>query len=192
MPSPALWPRWTLAALALLGALALPQACLADIRIGNLSVFLNDADVTVQGIVVSAIPSSLHESLHSGIPAHVRFVVELWQQRFWRDKRLQARTIERQIAYNVLTKEYRVISLEGEQRDPFVSKQLREAQRVLSDFLVHKLAPGATLDPGELYYVRVRADVSLGGVNSWFARVTGDAAETTWIQSNLLTPVRSQ
>ncbi len=165
----------------------------AEIRISNLSVFLNDLDVTVQVVLLSAIPSSLHESLHSGIAAHVRFNVELWQySRFWVERRIQTRLVERQITYNVLTKEYKVASLAGEQREPYFTKSLREAQRVLSDLRVSRLAPASSLDPQELYYVRVRADVSLGGVNSWVARVAGDAAETPWVQSSLLTVNRSQ
>jgi hypothetical protein len=92
----------------------------------------------------------------------------------------------------VLTKEYRVASLNGEQGEPYLTKNLREAQRVLSDLRLSRLAPGASLDSRELYYVRVRADVSLNGQNSWVARMAGDAAETPWIQSNLLTPSRSQ
>jgi hypothetical protein len=50
----------------------------------------------------------------------------------------------------------------------------------------------ATLDPHELFYVRVRSDVSLGGVNSWLARMVGEAEETPWVHSSLLTPMRSQ
>lgn len=165
----------------------------AEIRIGNLSVFFNDFDVTVQVVLLGAIPATLHESLHSGVPTHVRYHVELWQySRFWVERMVQTRMVERQLTYNVLTKEYRVASLAGEQREPFLTKNLREAQRVLSDLRLSKLAPGASLDGRELYYVRVRADVSLNGQNSWVARMTGDAAETPWIQSNLLTPSRSQ
>jgi len=165
----------------------------AEIRIGNLSVFFNDFDVTVQVVLLGAIPATLHESLHSGVPTHVRYHVELWQySRFWVERMIQTRMVERQLTYNVLTKEYRVASLAGEQREPFLTKNLREAQRVLSDLRLSKLAPGASLDTRELYYVRVRADVSLNGQNSWVARMTGDAAETPWIQSNLLTPSRSQ
>ena len=100
--------------------------------------------------------------------------------------------MERQITYNVLTKEYRVTSLEGEQREPYLTKNLREAQRVLSDLRVSRLAPHTALDSKELYYVRVRSDVSLNGVNSWVARMAGDAAETPWVQSTLLTPTRTQ
>jgi hypothetical protein len=108
------------------------------------------------------------------------------------DRRLQARTVERQLTYNVLTKEYKVVSLKGETREPILTKDLREAQRVISELRVGQLAPVAALDKQDLYYVRVRSDVSLGGVNSWFARMTGEAAETPWVQSSLLTPVRSQ
>lgn len=186
--------RFILVVCALAGLVLLDSApAEAEIRIGNLSVFFNDFDVTVQVVLLGAIPATLHESLHSGVPTHVRYHVELWQySRFWVERMIQTRVVERQLTYNVLTKEYRVASLAGEQREPFLTKNLREAQRVLSDLRLSKLAPGASLDGHELYYVRVRADVSLNGQNSWVARMTGDAAETPWIQSNLLTPSRSQ
>jgi len=165
----------------------------ADVRISNLAVFLNDYDVTVTVVLFGAVPSALHESLHTGIAAHVRYYVELWQHtRMGVDRRLQARMVERQITYNVLTKEYKVAPLKGEQREPLLTKDLREAQRVISELRVGQLSPVAALDKQELYYVRVRSDVSLGGVNSWFARMTGEAEETPWVQSSLLTPVRSQ
>jgi len=165
----------------------------AEVRISNLAVFLNDYDVTVTVVLFDAVPSALHESLHTGIAAHVRYYVELWQHtRMGVDRRLQARMVERQLTYNVLTKEYKVAPLKGEQREPLLTKDLREAQRVISELRVGQLAPVAALDKQELYYVRVRSDVSLGGVNSWFARMTGEAEETPWVQSSLLTPVRSQ
>ena len=182
-----------LCALALSLVLVPAAASQAEIKIGNLSVFLNDFDVTVQVVLLGAIPPSLHESLHSGVPTHLRFTVELWQySRLWIERRLQARTVERQVTYNVLTKEYKVAFLSGEQREPYLTKSLREAQRVVSELRLSKLAPVASLDPNELFYVRVRADVSLNGLNSWVARVAGDAAETPWVQSSLLTPIRSQ
>ena len=165
----------------------------AEVRISNLVVFLNDYDVTVTVVLFGAVPSALHESIHTGIAAHVRYYVELWQHtRMGVDRRLQARMVERQLTYNVLTKEYKVAPIKGEQREPLLTKDLREAQRVISDLRVGQLAPVAALDKQELYYVRVRSDVSLGGVNSWFARMTGEAEETPWVQSGLLTPVRSQ
>jgi hypothetical protein len=170
-----------------------PAAARAEVRISNLSVFLNDFDVTVHVVLFGAIPPVLQESLHSGIATHVRLHVELWQySRFGADRRLQGRMVERQLAYNVLTKEYKVLTLVGEQRDPYLTKDLREAQRVISEMRVHGLAPATTLDPNALYYVRVRSDVSLNGINSWFSRLSGDAEETPWLRSSLLTVSRAQ
>jgi len=183
----------SLLAALLLAVEAGPRSAGAEVRISNLSVFLNDYDVTVSVVLFDAVPDALHESIHTGIPAHVRYYVELWQYtKMGVNRRLQARTVERQLTYNVLTKEYKVVSLKGETREPILTKDLREAQRVISELRVGQLAPVAALDKQDLYYVRVRSDVSLGGVNSWFARMTGEAAETPWVQSSLLTPVRSQ
>ena len=185
--------RRTLLAIAALSVLGTASPTWAELRISNLSVFLNDFDVTVHVVLLGALPETMRESLHSGIATHVRLHVELWQQnRFLADTRLQARTVERQLTYNVLTKEYKVIPISGEQREPYVTKDLREAQRVISEARVHNLAPATSLSRFELYYVRVRSDVSLAGVNSWISRFAGDAEETPWVQSNLLTVSRSQ
>ena len=156
-------------------------------------VFLNDYELTMQAVLLGAVPPSFHESLHSGITTHIRFYVELWQySRFWINQRLQARKVERQLSYNVVTKEYKVVSTAGEQREPYVTKDLREAQRVASELRELKLGRSSALDPGELYYVQVRADVSLGGANTFLTRMTGEAEETPWVRSTLLTVTRTQ
>jgi hypothetical protein len=184
--------RATLLGATVLWALAATPAR-ADLRIGHLSVFLNDLDVTVHVVLFGAVPDSLIESLHSGIPTQVRLRVELWHyQRYLPDRRIQFRNVDRQITYNPLTKEYKVLSSKSEPREPYITKDLREAQRVLSEFHIGQLTPGASLDPKELYYVRAQSVVARGGVNSWFARFTGDAEQTDWARSSLLTVKRRQ
>lgn len=183
----------TLWAVAFSVAVTTPVA--AEFRISDFSVFLNDHELTAQVVLLDALPPASHESLQTGIPTHVRFNVELWQyRRFWRggDRRIEHRLIERQLTYNVVTKEYKVVFTAGEKREPYVTKDVREAQRVVSDLRGLKLAPASGLDPKELYYVRVRADVSLAGVNTWLARMTGEAEETPWVDSSLLTVTRRQ
>src|SRR5512139_1117010 len=92
-------------------SLALASPVGAEIRITHLSVFLNDLDVTVEAVALGAILPSLQESLHSGVPTHLRFTVELWQySRLWIERRLQTRTVERQLTYNVLSREYKLVS----------------------------------------------------------------------------------
>ncbi len=180
-----------LVAVALIEAIAAPVT--AELRINTLAVYLNDSDVTARVVLFGAIPASFLESIRSGIPSHVRFTVELWQyRRMWLDRLLQTRTIERQVAYNVLTKEFKVASLAGETREPYLSRELRDAQRVLSELRGLKLVPASQLAPSELFYVRVRVEAALGGVNTFFTRFSGEAEETPWVDSSLLTVNRGQ
>lgn len=188
-----LWPVLSgfLTVVLLVVAMAAPAA--AELRISNLAVYLNDNDVTVQIALLGAIPGSFLESLRSGIASHVRFTVELWQsRRMWPDRLLQARTIERQIVYNVLTKEFKVVSLAGETREPYISRELRDAQRVLSDLRSLKLLPASELRPSQLFYVRARAETTLGGTNTFLTRLSGEAEETPWTESALMTVSRTQ
>jgi len=152
----------------------------ADLRISDLDVFLNDHELTVNVSVLDAVPETFQEGIQSGIPTHIRYTIELWQyNRYWRDVRLLARVVERQLTYNVVTKEYKVTSLHGETRAPHVTRDQRDAQRVLSDLRALKLTPAGTMNPSDVIYVRVLAEAALNGENSFVTRMAGTAEETT-------------
>src|SRR5438874_7407770 len=170
--------HWTVALAAVVLALAVPAS--ADLRISDLDVFLNDHELTVNVSLLGAIPETFQEGIQSGIPTHVRYTVELWQyNRYWRDVRLLARIVERQLAYNVVTKEYKVTSLKGETRAPHVTRDQRDAQRVLSELRALKLTPAGAMNPADVIYVRVHAEAALNGENSFVTRMAGTAEETT-------------
>ena len=112
---------WATALTALVLVAATPAV--ADLRISDLDVFLNDHELTVNVSLLGTVPDGFQEGVQSGIPTHVRYTIQLWQyNRFWRDRLLLARTVERQLAYNVVTKEYKVTSLKGETRAPHVTR----------------------------------------------------------------------
>lgn len=181
-----LWAAVALAAL--LVAAASPAA--ADLRIGDLNVFLNDHELTVDVELLNAITPGLHEALQSGIPTHVRYTVELWRHnRYWRDSLLRTKTVERTLAYNVVTKEYKVTTLKGETRTSHVTRDFRDAQRVLSEVRGLRLTSAGTLEPAEVIYVRVHAETALNGENSFVTRLAG-TAEQTLRQSDYRTLVR--
>jgi hypothetical protein len=164
----------------------------AELRVSELDIYLNDHDVTVHVVLLGTIPPAFREGLESGIPAHVRYTVELWQyNRLWRDALLRSVTIERQLAYNVVTKEYKVVALKGEARSPHATRDLRDAQRVLSEVRGLKLGPASGLDPSEIFYVRVQAEAALNGENSFVTRMAG-TAEQTMRQSDFRTIQRVQ
>jgi hypothetical protein len=170
---------WAAAALAALLVVAAAPAG-ADLRITDLDVFLNDHQLTVNVALLDAIAPGFQEGLLSGIPAHVRYTVELWQHhRYWRDSLLLTKVVERALAYNVVTKEYRITAVRGEVRPPHVTRDLRDAQRVISEVRGLKLTPAAAVDPVEVIYVRVHAEAALNGENSFVTRMAGTAEQTT-------------
>jgi hypothetical protein len=169
---------WATALTVLALAAAAPVG--ADLRISDLDVFLNDHELTVNVSLLSVVPPPFEEGVQSGIPTHIRYTVELWQyNRYWRDIRLLAKVVERQLTYNVVTKEYRVTSLKGETRAPHVTRDQRDAHRVLSELRGLKLVPAATMNPTDVIYVRVHAESALNGENSLVARMAGTAEETS-------------
>jgi hypothetical protein len=178
----------TLAALILV--IAAPAS--AELRITDLDVFLNDYEITVNVAVLGAIAPGVQEGLQSGIPVHVRYTVELWQyNRFWRDSLLLAKVVERALAYNVVTKDYKVTAVKGDSRAAHVTRDLRDAQRVLSEVRGLKLTPAGSIDPAEVIYVRVHVEAALNGENSFVTRMAG-TAEQIMRQSDYRTMLRVQ
>ena len=165
----------------------------ADLRITDLEVFLNDHEITVNVAVLGAVAPGFQEGLQSGIPSHLRYTVELWQyNRFWRDSLLLSKVVERALAYNVVTKEYKVTAVKGDPRTAaHVTRDLRDAQRVLSEVRGLKLTPAASVDPNEVIYVRVQVEAALNGENSFVTRMAG-TAEQAMRQSDYRTMQRVQ
>ena len=95
------------------------------------------------------------------------------------DRLLVTKTVERTLAYNVVTKEFKVAALKGETRLAHTTRDLRDAQRVLSDIRGVKMTPAATLDPAAVIYVRVNAATALNGENTFVARMNGTAEQAT-------------
>jgi hypothetical protein len=181
---------WAAAVAALIMVVAAPAG--ADLRISDLDVFLNDHELTVNVAVLGAIGPAFQEGIQSGIPTHVRYTVELWQyNRYWRDSRLLTKVVERQLAYNVVTKEYKVTTLKGETRTPLVTRDLRDAQRVLSEVRGLKLSAIGAVDSADVIYVRVHAESALNGENSIVTRMAG-TAEQVMRQSDYRTMQRVQ
>ena len=157
-------------------ALALVAPAQAELRISELEVFLNDYEVTVHLVLLGALPAGVHEGVQSGIPAHVRFTVELWHyNRYWPDELLTTKTVERTLAYNVVTKEFKVTAVHGETRPVYATRELRDAQRVLSEVRGLKMTPATALDPSAVIYVRVNAASALNGENTFLTRLGGAA-----------------
>lgn len=163
----------------------------AELRISDLDVFLIDHAVTVRVALLGALSPALHEAVHSGVPAHVRFTVEVWQyNRLWPDRLVSSKVVERSLDYNVVTREYRIAAVRGEARTAYTTRDVQDAQRVLSEVRSLELVPAATL-PSQVFYVRVLAETALRGDNTLVTRLAG-TAEQTLRQSDYRTIPRVQ
>ena len=172
-------PRALLVVLPLAITLAVAAPARAELRLSDLAVYLNDHEVTVHVVALGAVPPSFEESIQTGIPAHMKFTIELWQyNRLLPDRLLNRFVVERNLVYNVVAKEYRVASLKGETRPVYTTRELRDAQRIVSEVRAVKLTPASALPPDAVIYVRIRAEAALNGENSFVARMAGTAEQT--------------
>src|SRR5262245_8882189 len=186
------WPTGIVAvALGLLLMAGSALGAASTLRISNLVVTNSNSTLVVTLVLLGAMPDGIVEGLGTGIPAAVRFQIELWQYNsWWVDRRVVAKLVERQVLYDVLTKEFRVAAVQGEEREPYVTRDVWEAERVLSELRGFKLSEMTHLDLDELYYVRVRAEVRSGAPDSSVSRIlpfVSSRAETPWEQTPLLT-----
>jgi len=183
-------------ALGLLLAAGTAPGAGAPLRISNLVVTNYDNTLLVDLVLLGAMPDGIVEGLGTGIPAAVRFQLELWQYNsWWVDRRVVAKLVERQVVYDVLTKEFRVSAVQGEEREPYVTRDVWEAERVLSEIRGFKLTQMTHLNLDDLYYVRVRAEVRSGAPDSSVSRIlpfVSSRAETAWEQTPLLTLRRAR
>src|SRR5262245_3895569 len=191
------WPTGLLAvALGLLLVAGPAPGAVAPLRISNLVVTNSDSTLVVTLVLLGAMPDGIVEGLGTGIPAGVRFQLELWQYNsWWVDRRVVAKLVERQVLYDVLTREFRVAAVQGEEREPYVTRDVWEAERVLSELRGFKLTEMTHLNLNELYYVRVRAEVRSGAPDSSVSRImpfVSSRAETSWEQTPLLTLRRAR
>lgn len=186
------WPTRNLAvALGLLLVVGTASGAAPPFRISNLVVTNSDSNLLVDLVLLGAMPEGIVEGLGTGIPAAVRFQLELWQYNsWWVDRRVVAKLVERQVVYDVLTKEFRVTPVQGEEREPYVTRDVWEAERVLSELRGFKLTQVMHLNLDELYYVRVRAEVRSGAPDASVSRIlpfASSRSETPWEQTPLLT-----
>src|SRR5262249_48831158 len=166
------------------------------LRISNLAVTNSEKTLLVAMVLLGSLPDGVVEGLGAGIPATLRYPVELWQyDRWWLNRRIAAKILERQVVYDVLTKEYRVSAMQGEEREPYVTRDIWEAERVMSEVRTLPLVPIGSLSGQELYYVRARADLRSGVPDSSLSKIVPlwtSRVETEWEQSPLLTINRAR
>ncbi len=100
------------------------------------------------------------EGLHSGIPIHFSFFVELNQtDKGWKDEKMVSLEISHVISYDTLKESYKVEIEESGKRFHSFDK-LADAQGVANEINGLKVTELINLNPNTSYTVRMRAELS--------------------------------
>jgi len=130
-----------------------------DAVITDLTATTSDTDVLLFGTLRNSFNEEMIEGLHSGVPVHFSFFVELHKQtNTWSDKLLVSHTFTHTLTYDTLKETYRV-ELEEDNRKILYFTSLLDAQKALNELNGIKMLPLSRLTPDSTYTLQVRAEL---------------------------------
>jgi hypothetical protein len=147
--------------LLLIGGL-LPPAAWAQERpiLHQVMVTYTDQEVLLYSSLQGAFHRELLEAIESGMPMTITFHMKLYRKRgLWFDEEVLSKTIKHVVKYDALKNEYRVSEINGLFSNIKVTKERPTMVRWMSEIDGQPLIPFHLLQPGEAYYVKVRADL---------------------------------
>jgi hypothetical protein len=99
------------------------------------------------------------EVLHSGIPLHFTFYIELYKTaENWPDELISSITLQHTMEFDTLKESYKV-TLEEEKNKTHTFRSLFEAQKVINEINGAKVVELEQLIPENLYKIKIKADL---------------------------------
>jgi hypothetical protein len=134
-------------------ALAAHPSPAMEVRVGRVGE--NGGYLWLEAAVQDLFPPRLREGLRRGMPATLTLHVELWRRRSaWFDKLEASLDRELRVRYDVWSDQYR---LERGRSPAFVTASIDSLVAQLERPMSARLAPVASLRPGQRYYVSFSA-----------------------------------
>ena len=140
----------------------LPSPAIAgDEKISDLGVSIqNNKDVMVSARLINAFNNTIEEDIKNGIPKDLYYYILLKRRLgLWIDEELLSVTIKYTIRYDILKKQYIVISREGIKNNQKVTENYQEMVDLISRINNIKLAETDLLKPKDSYYVSIKAEM---------------------------------
>lgn len=180
--APALrWLRLACVALAWICAVAMsPRAAAQNPELHGFEVTRGDDGVYLAFSLEVDLPRGVEDALHKGVPLYFVAQAELFRSRwYWRDKRISVAERTWRLAFQPLTRKYRVIFFGGLNQS---YDSLADALVAVSRLSSWRIADGQALEDGGGHYLEFsyRLDTSLlprplqiglGGQADWNLRV---------------------
>ena len=122
------------------------------------AVHLGQAVITASTALVGGFNPDVETAIRNGFPKEFVYAIRLYREwAYWPDELLATRTVKRSVKYDALKKLYRVTSLEADRLEEKVFEDYEAMSRWVSTLDRVYVAPRSLLQPGDRYYVKVRA-----------------------------------
>jgi len=160
--------------------------------VANIGVATNGNYVIMDAILTDGIEEKILEAIESGVPMTITFQIELRKQNsFWADLLVRANEVSHTVQFDSLKKVYRFSEVGKNVKRKIITRQKDRYQKLMQSLKNIPVAPVYQLDPGEKYYVRVKADLEMDRFwfpfNYLFFFVPFNDYETSWSQTSPLT-----
>lgn len=181
----------SLIALSLLSFWVLVAPAVAGPSVANVGVATKGNYVVMDAILTDGIEGKILEAIESGVPMTITFQIELRKlTTFWADSLVRANKVSHTVQYDSLKKAYRFSEMGKHVKRKIITRKKDRYQQLMQTLKNIPVAPTYQLDPGEKYYVRVKADLEMDRFwfpfNYLFFFVPFNDYETSWSQTSPL------
>ena len=167
-------------------------AVAAGPSVANIGVATKGNYLIMDAILTEGIEGKILEAIESGVPMTITFQIELRKQNsFWADPLVRANEVSHTVQFDSLKKVYRFSEVGKNVKRKIITRKKDRYQKLMQTLKDIPVAPIYQLDPGEKYYVRVKADLEMDRFwfpfNYLFFFVPFNDYETSWSQTSPLT-----
>jgi len=179
------------AAFGLFSWVLVSTAVAAGPAVANVGVSTKGNYVIMDAILTDGIEGKVLEAIESGVPMTITFQIELRRQNsFWADPLVRANEVSHTVQFDSLKKVYRFSEVGKNVKRKIITRKKDRYQNLMQTLRDIPIAPTYKLDPGEKYYVRVKADLEMDRFwfpfNYLFFFVPFNDYETSWSQTSPL------
>lgn len=161
-----------------------------DEKISDLTVSIqNNKDIMASARLIKAFNSTIEGDIKNGIPKDLFYYILLKRkQSAWIDEELLSVTIKYTIKYDILKKQYIVISREDTKNSQKVFENYQEMIDLISRINNVKLAEINLLKPRDSYYVSIKAQMKATTIpfylDYFFFFIPFLELDTPWLDSS--------
>ena len=130
-----------------------------NVTFEELTATTSENHLILFGTLQNSFTSEMIEILHSGIPLHFTFYIELFKTaENWPDELISELTLDHTMSFDTLKDNYKV-TLEEENNKTLSVRSLFEAQKIINEINGAEVVELSQLIPDNLYKLKIRAEL---------------------------------